>query len=327
LHQELLTMSEQTQALEQDTLANVDPTDLSTQQTRSQAFLWSLPQPILVIGSMIAVATAFLYEWTDPELFALIMIVLPLPLVLVAERVWTKRRDWLLTPKEFAEDAFWVACGALVWIPIYSGYFSTPISEGFKAVRNMTPLNFKLAPESTLGLILAAIAVKLGVEFIYYWLHRVQHESLFWWRIHATHHHITKMGAGRSDRTHPFEWATLFLGTPIVLALTGASDGVIAVSGAFGFFNGSLNHANLPLRSGWYGWFFATAEQHHLHHSQDMDSSNSNYGCSIIFWDRLFGTYSGRTDIETIGAGTGKPLDILTQFKIPFVSTEKLTRY
>jgi sterol desaturase/sphingolipid hydroxylase (fatty acid hydroxylase superfamily) len=69
----------------------------------------------------------------------------------------------------------------------------------------MPPLNFKLAPESTLGLILAAIVVKLGVEFIDYWLHRVQHESLFWWRIHA------------SERTHSFEWATFFLDTPIVL--------------------------------------------------------------------------------------------------------------
>jgi sterol desaturase/sphingolipid hydroxylase (fatty acid hydroxylase superfamily) len=164
-------------------------------------------------------------------------------------------------------------------------------------------------------------------EFVYYWLHRVQHESIFWWRIHATHHHITKMGAVRSDRTHPFEWATLFVGTPIVLALCGASDAVVATTGAFGFFNGYLIHANLPLRSGWYGLYFSTAEMHHLHHSRHMDSSNSNYGCTIIIWDRLFGTYSGRTHIESIGAGTGKALDIWTQFKISFVSTDKLTKY
>jgi len=30
----------------------------------------------------------------------------------------------------------------------------------------------------------------------YYWLHRIQHESMFWWRMHATHHHLTKMSAG-----------------------------------------------------------------------------------------------------------------------------------
>jgi sterol desaturase/sphingolipid hydroxylase (fatty acid hydroxylase superfamily) len=320
-------MSEQTLDIEQEQMREVDPTDLSTQQTKKQVFLWSLPQPILVLGSMIAVATAFTYEWTNPELFAMIMIVLPLPLVLFAERIWTKRQDWLLTPKEFAEDALWLATGAFIWVPIYSDYFDTPISEGFKAVRDMSLLNFELSPLSTVGVVLGAIVVRTAVELIYYWLHRAQHESVFWWRMHATHHHITKMGAARSDRTHPLEWATLFLGTPIVLALSSANDAVIAVTGAFGFFNGWLNHSNLPLRSGWWGLFFATAEQHHLHHSKDMGSSNSNYGCTIIIWDRLFGTYNSGTKIEAIGAGTGKPLDILTQYKIAFVSTNKLTKY
>ncbi len=296
-------------------------------QDKLKAFLWTLPQPILVLGSMFAVASAFAYNWMDPKLFALIMIVVPLPTILIAERIWTKRQDWILTPKEFAEDAFWLAGSALIWVPLYSDYFETPISEGFKAVRDMTPLNFTLAPESMLGMIAAALFVRTTVEFIYYWLHRVQHESLFWWRIHATHHHITKMSAARGDRTHPLEFATLMLGTPIILALTGASDPVIAIAGAFGFFNSALNHSNLPLKSGLYGLFFATAEQHHLHHSKDFDSSNTNYGCNIIIWDRIFGTYSGRTDIEAIGSGTGKPLDIWTQYKMAFVPAEQLTKY
>jgi sterol desaturase/sphingolipid hydroxylase (fatty acid hydroxylase superfamily) len=296
-------------------------------QSKWRDFFWTLPQPILILGSMFAVATAFVYEWTDPELYSLIMILLPLPLILIAERIWVKRTDWILTPKEFAEDAFWLAASALIWVPVYFDYYSTPISEGFKALRDMSLLNFNLAPTSVMGLVLAAILVRTLSEFIYYWLHRVQHESLFWWRMHAMHHHMTKLSAARGDRTHPLEFATLMVGTPIVLALTGASDGVIAVTGAFGFFNAVLNHSNLPLRSGIYGWYFCTAAMHHLHHSRDLDSSNSNYGCAIIIWDRVFGTFSGRTDIEALGAGTGKPLSILTQFKMAFVSKEQLVKY
>ncbi len=289
--------------------------------------LWMIAQPVLVLGAVFIVASAYAFEWANPELIALIMIVLPLPLVLIAERIWVKRSDWLLEPKEFIEDVFWLATGAFIWVPLYTDYFETPISEGFFAVRDAAVLDFSLEPESMLGMALAAILVRTLVEFIYYWLHRVQHESLFWWRIHATHHHITKMSAARGDRTHPFEWATLFLGTPVVLALTGASDGVIGVVGAFGFFNGALNHSNLPLKSlPGYDWFFATAEQHHLHHSKDLDSSNSNYGCTIIFWDRLFGTYNGRTDIEALGAGTGKPLDLWTQYKLAFISDDALKK-
>ncbi len=302
------------------------PVTRTDSKTRRSEVLWTLPQPIIVLGSMFAVATAFTTEWMDAKLLATIMIVLPLPLLLIAERIWTKREDWIPTPKELAEDAFWLAGAAFIWVPLYDDYYDTPISDAFNWIREASALPFSLQPESALGLVLCAIFAKTIAELIYYWLHRLQHETLFWWRIHATHHHITKMSAARSDRTHPLEFAALSLGTPIVLALFGASDQVVAVGAAFGFTNGYINHSNLPLRSGIYGWFFSTAEMHHLHHSHDLDSSNSNYGCTIIIWDRLFGTFSGSTEIERIGAGTGKPLSIFTQYALAFLPDEKLKK-
>lgn len=282
-------------------------------------------QPILVVGSMIALAVMAASEWKYQELFSAIMIVLPIPLCIVAERIWTKRQDWLLEPKEMAEDAFWLACGAFVWVPLYSNFYETPISNGFKTVRDMAPLHIALEPTSTLGLFGSAMLVILVSSFIYYWLHRVQHESLFFWRIHATHHHITKMGCMRGDRTHPLEWATLFLGTPIALALLGANDGVMAVAGAFGIWNGTLNHSNLPLKSmPVYNWLFATAQQHHVHHAHLRRQADSNYGCNLIIWDRIFGTYCGDETEGQIGAGKAVPLSIKDQFALAFYSDEKL---
>ncbi|WP_317931997.1 sterol desaturase family protein [Halioxenophilus sp. WMMB6] len=303
------------------------PSQPMAEPSKWRNFLLTLPQPVLVLGSMLTVASAYSYEWVDPDLFAAIMTVLPLPLILLAERLWTKRKDWILTPKEFAEDAFWLAGSNLIWVPLYLDYYRTPISDGFHALRDATPLNITLEPQSTLGLIVTAIFIRTLSEFVYYWLHRAQHLSLFWWRMHATHHHITKMSAARSDRTHPLEFMALMVGTPIVLALTGASDEVVAVTGAFSFFSAYLNHANLPLRSGIYGWFFTTTEQHHLHHSIELESSNSNFGCTIIIWDRIFGTYSGRTDVKAMGAGSGKALTIWDQYRMAFVSKDKLTKF
>jgi sterol desaturase/sphingolipid hydroxylase (fatty acid hydroxylase superfamily) len=260
------------------------------------------------------------------ELFAAIMIVLPIPLIIFAERIWTKREDWLLEPREMIEDAGWLAAAGLLFVPLYSSYYETPISEGFKAVRDLAPLQVTLEPDSALGLIGSALLVISLSSFVYYWLHRVQHESLFWWRIHATHHHITKMGCMRGDRTHPLEWLALFLGTPVALALLGASDHVMAVAGAFGIWNGTLNHSNLPLKSmPVYNWFFATAQQHHIHHALALEHSNTNYGCNIILWDRLFGTYCGDENEGQIGAGRAVPLSIKDQLLLAFYPKDKLT--
>lgn len=300
------------------------PSDRS--ESARASWLWMLPQPLLVMGSMVAIATMITQRWMNPDLFTTLMILLPIPLLIVAERVWTKREDWLLTPKEFAEDAFWLGFAALLWIPLYDDVYQTPLSEAFTWLRDRSPLEVTLAPTTVLGLLGAVMLVKLVESFIYYWCHRIQHESLFFWRMHATHHHITKMGCLRGDRTHPLEYLTLALGTPIALALFGASEDVIAVTAAFHFWNGNLNHANLPLRSlPGYDWIFATAPQHHAHHALELRQSNSNYGCNIILWDRLFGTYCGDETVGQIGAGTGTPLSIREQLALAFYPTRRLT--
>ncbi|MFK7912773.1 MAG: hypothetical protein AB8B93_02565, partial [Pseudomonadales bacterium] len=97
--------------------------------TRSD-WLWAIPQPVLVLGSMLLVATMITEQWMNHKLFAAIMIVLPIPMLIVAERYWTKRKDWLLKPSEMAEDAFWLAFAGVLWIPLYSDFYETPISEG-----------------------------------------------------------------------------------------------------------------------------------------------------------------------------------------------------
>lgn len=316
-------MSEQ--ALEIDE-KNVEEPAISRARhwTRKEWFQASI-QPFFVLGTMLLVAIMAANDWIHLGLFSAIMIVLPIPLCIVAERLWAKRQDWMLEPKEMAEDAFWLACGAFIWVPLYSNYYETPVSNGFRAVRDLAPLQITLEPATPMGYLGCALLVMLIGSFIYYWLHRVQHESLFWWRIHATHHHITKMGCMRGDRTHPFEWATLMLGTPIALALLGASDGVMTVVGAFGIWNGTFNHSNLPLKSmPVYDWLFATAQQHHCHHARLRRQADSNYSCNLIIWDRIFGTYCGDDSEGQIGAGKAVPLSLKDQFLLSFYSDEKL---
>lgn len=316
-------MTDQTASAE---MLNEVKSDSQAQVWDKKAILWSLPQPILVLGSAILVATMVSQKWMNYRDWALIMMVLPIPVLIIAERIWAKRKEWILTPDEMVEDAFWLAMGGLLWAPLISEYYSTPISEGFEAVRDLAPLQISLEPTTIGGLLGCALVLRISTAFIYYWLHRVSHESLLFWRTHATHHHINKMGCMRGARTHPLEYLALSLSSPIILALLGASTEVIAVQAAFGAWNGKLNHSNLPLTSmPVYDWVFATAQQHHVHHAAALRQANTNYGCNIILWDRVFGTYCGDTKTGRCGAGRkAKRLSIKEQLALAFYSNKKL---
>lgn len=292
---------------------------------RSPLFsFWSLPQPVFVFGCTILAASAVTTQWMDQELLVSILIVLPIPLYLVVERFIPRRRDWLLNWRDLAEDAFWVLATFFIWSPIYDKTYDTPISNLFAALRDSSGFPYRLEGDTIIGLLTAAMVGIFAIEFIAYWLHRIQHRFMFFWRIHATHHHITKMSVARADRTHPLEFLGLNLGAAVALAFLGASPEVVGVVLVFRLTTAYTNHCNLPLTSGIFGWVFNTAELHQLHHSCVYAESNTNYGCTVILWDRIFGTYSGKSAIARVGNGTGEQLSLLTQLTIPFRSNEVL---
>jgi len=253
-----------------------------------------------------------------------ILMFVPIPLLLVVERLMPKRQDWLLNWKDLAEDSFWLVGTYLIWAPIYDQAYNTPISNAFALLRDASGFPVRLQAETTLGLLVAAVIGVFVVEFIAYWLHRLQHRFMFLWRIHATHHHITKMSVARAERTHPLEFLGLNLSSAVALAWLGASPEVIGIVVVFRLTNAHFCHANLPLVSGVFGWLFNTAEWHQLHHSCNYKESNSNFGCTVIIWDRVFGTFTGRDTIERVGNGSGKQLSLLTQLSIPFRSNTYL---
>ena len=95
--------------------------------------------------------------------------------------------------------------------------------------------------------------------------------------------------------------------------------------GSFSIWTGTLNHANLPLKSmPVYDWVFATAQQHHVHHAHERRQADSNYGCMLILWDRVFGTYCADESEGQTGAGKCVPLSIKDQLALAFYSDDKL---
>ncbi len=277
-----------------------------------------------VFGCAILVASAITIEWMDYKLLVTLLLTIPVPLLLLLERLMPKRQDWMLSWRDLAEDAFWVLATLYIWIPLYSEYYRTPISRAFLWLRDVSSFPVRLEAETMTGLLAAALVGIFAAEFIAYWAHRLQHRFMFLWRIHATHHHITKMSAARADRTHPLEFLGLTLGTAVALAFFGASPEVIGLVIVMRTTIAYTCHSNLPLQPGVFGLLFNTPVWHQLHHSCDDAESNTNYGCTVILWDRIFGTFSGKQSIERIGNGSGNQLSLLTQLTIPFRSNDTL---
>ena len=292
----------------------------------SNKVFWTLFQPVFVLGCTFLAASGAIYGWMDFGTLVSILIFFPIPFYLIMERFLHKRKDWLLNLRDLAEDAFWVTATYLIWAPIYDKHYETPISELFQSLSKQSGLQLNLESNTMLGLIGFALIATFAKEFIGYWLHRMQHRFMFFWRIHATHHHITKMSVARADRTHPLEFLGLNLGSAIVLGFFGASGEVVGVYLVLALGIAYSCHANLPMKSGYFGYFFNTPEWHQVHHSCNYAESNTNYGCTMIIWDRIFGTFCGKTSIEKIGNGTGTKLSLLTQLTIPFRSNKALRK-
>ncbi len=55
-----------------------------------------------------------------------------------------------------------------------------------------------------------------------------------------------------------------------------------------------FNHGNVglpPALDRVLRWIVVTPDMHRVHHSVEDDEANSNFGFSLPWWDRLFGTY------------------------------------
>ena len=61
-------------------------------------FLWTLPQPIVVFGAMLLVASANVAGWTDADQLTTILLLCPIPMLLIAGAVYSLLR-WLLDRK------------------------------------------------------------------------------------------------------------------------------------------------------------------------------------------------------------------------------------
>jgi sterol desaturase/sphingolipid hydroxylase (fatty acid hydroxylase superfamily) len=138
-----------------------------------------------------------------------------------------------------------------------------------------------------------------------YFYHRLSHTTNLIWRFHKIHHSDMEMDSTTTYRFHPFDNMGVTISEMTTAAIFGYGVDTIIVYFTIYIPLLFIQHTNLKFPN-WFekvfGYVFATADFHRVHHSYPQQFTDSNYGAVFSFWDRLFGTYQ-RADAKNFHFG------------------------
>ncbi|MEO0681092.1 MAG: sterol desaturase family protein [Pseudomonadota bacterium] len=155
-----------------------------------------------------------------------------------------------------------------------------------------------------------ALICIVALDLLIWGQHVATHKIPLLWRLHRVHHVDRDVDVTTAIRFHPVEIAlSMLLKIGAVYALGAPAAAVILFEVLL---NGCamFNHANirLPRRlEAAARWVLVTPDLHRIHHSTLRSDHDSNYGFSVSWWDRLFGTFRSAPERGEGGLTLGLP--------------------
>ena len=188
----------------------------------------------------------------------------------------------------------------LVWMTVGGVAYAAAV---FAAARRMGLLYWISLPSWV------AVAVTLlGLDFAIYLQHVMFHAVPALWRLHRVHHADLGCDATTGLRFHPIE-IFLSLGFKMAVAvLLGAVPWAVVVFEVLLNASSVFNHGNVAIPErldSWLRWIIVTPDMHRIHHSTHVIETNSNFGFSLSWWDRLCGTYRAAPALGQTGMEVG----------------------
>ncbi|MEC7822726.1 MAG: sterol desaturase family protein [Candidatus Neomarinimicrobiota bacterium] len=144
-------------------------------------------------------------------------------------------------------------------------------------------------------------------DLCYYWMHRLHHEIKVFWATHVVHHHGEEFNLSTAMRqtSTGFLWKWVFF---LPMFIIGIPPNVFVTVAGINLIYQFWVHTEHIGRLGVLEYIFITPSNHRIHHAQNDDYLDANYGGVFIIWDRIFGTYiDEREDLKPV-YGTVKPL-------------------
>lgn len=146
-----------------------------------------------------------------------------------------------------------------------------------------------------LAIIISIVLMDLAI----YLQHVLVHAVPVLWRLHRMHHSDLDYDLTTGARFHPIEIIfSMGLKLMVVSALGAPAIAVLIFEVTLNAM-AMFNHANVRLPIGMdrvLRLALVTPDMHRVHHSVKIKETNSNFGFSLSWWDRLFGTYKAQPD-------------------------------
>ena len=134
----------------------------------------------------------------------------------------------------------------------------------------------------------------LALDLAIYLQHLMFHAVPLFWRLHRVHHADLDFDVTTGSRFHPIEIGlSILIRVAVILALGPPAVAVLIFEILLNA-SSMFNHGNVHIPAAIdrvLRWVVVTPDMHRVHHSVDPRETNSNFGFSLSWWDRLFGTY------------------------------------
>ena len=167
-----------------------------------------------------------------------------------------------------------------------------------------TNLNMSLMPKDSW---VTWVIAFLFYDLCYYWMHRMSHEVKVLWASHVVHHQGEEFNLSTALRqtSSGWLWKWIFYFPMFMVGIPGEVFFTVAAINLLYQFWVHTEHIKTL---GALELIFITPSNHRIHHAQNPEYIDANYGGVFIIWDRIFGTYiPERDDLKPI-YGTVKPL-------------------
>ena len=144
------------------------------------------------------------------------------------------------------------------------------------------------------------IVLTVAYDFIYYWIHRLEHTSLAWNSSHIHHHssrYMTFLTGFRSSILQPIYSLPFLLPLYAMGFRTPEIFATVILNKLYNFWVHQQHVGKISWMDGWLN----TPSNHRVHHGRNPQYIDKNFGGIFILWDKLFGTYE--KELEPVSFG------------------------